>query len=114
MRPAGIRSGDTVIVDRGIDWTDGDIVIARFGEELVCKHAYRYLDTMVQLRPADANYLPLLAHSRDVVGVVTFVKKGQRFCKPKRGPSRQEIADSLSYWRLDPAAERFTRAHDVN
>ena len=47
MQGAGIYCGDLVIVDRSLDATHGDIVIAAINSEPVCKRLYRSESTVI-------------------------------------------------------------------
>ncbi|WP_342651133.1 S24 family peptidase [Pseudomonas sp. REB1044] len=74
MRGAGIFSGDIVIVDRGREAEHGDIVIAAFNTEPVCKRLFRR-EGVVILQSENPAYPPRHVLESDelvVWGVVRY------------------------------------------
>ena len=84
MIEAGICDGDIAVIDRSVEPTDGDIIVAFVNEEFTIK----YLDLThrgegyIELRPANRNYKPIRIDSLDdfkVWGVVVWtIKKWKR------------------------------------
>ena len=83
MRDAGINEGDIAVIDRSLQPTDGDVIVAYVNEEFTIK----YLDLKhkeegySELRPANANYLPIRIDADDnfrVWGVVVWTIKQWR------------------------------------
>ena len=83
MRDAGINEGDIAVIDRSLQPTDGDVIVAYVNEEFTIK----YLDLThkeegyIELRPANANYLPIRIDADDnfrVWGVVVWTIKQWR------------------------------------
>jgi len=75
MTEAGIHSGDLLIVDRSLEPSDGNIVIAVLDGELTVKQLERRKGTL-RLLPANKNYEPLEVseqQSFEIWGVVTNV-----------------------------------------
>lgn len=58
MEWAGIRSGDTVILDRGRTPRDGDIIIASLDGEVTLKTLEK-TKTKIRLLPANPKYTPI-------------------------------------------------------
>ena len=60
MRDAGINEGDIAVIDRSLQPTDGDVIVAYVNEEFTIK----YLDLThkeegyIELRPANPDYSP--------------------------------------------------------
>ena len=80
MTEAGINNGDIAVIDRSIQASDGDIVVAYVNEEFTIK----YLDLThkeegyIELRPANPKYKPIRINSDDnfeVWGVVVWTIK---------------------------------------
>ena len=80
MRDAGINEGDIAVIDRSLQPTDGDVIVAYVNEEFTIK----YLDLThkeegyIELRPANANYSPIRIDGTDnfrVWGVVVWTIK---------------------------------------
>ena len=80
MRDAGINEGDIAVIDRSLQPTDGDVIVAYVNEELTIK----YLDLThkeegyIELRPANPDYSPIRIDSTDnfrVWGVVVWTIK---------------------------------------
>uniref|UniRef100_UPI0040261764 LexA family protein n=1 Tax=Prevotella sp. TaxID=59823 RepID=UPI0040261764 len=80
MRDAGINEGDIAVIDRSLQPTDGDVIVAYVNEEFTIK----YLDLThkeegyIELRPANPNYSPIRIDSTDnfrVWGVVVWTIK---------------------------------------
>jgi len=75
MRDAGIADGDLLIVDRSLEATAGNIVIAAVLGELTVKRLSQY-NGHLQLLPANPKYPPIdISEEQDLViwGVVTYV-----------------------------------------
>jgi DNA polymerase V len=75
MTEAGIHSGDLLIVDRSLEPSDGNIVIAVLDGELTVKQLERRKGKL-RLLPANKNYEPLEVseqQSFEIWGVVTHV-----------------------------------------
>ncbi len=78
MELAGIHDGDYVIVQKGSDFRNGDIVVAEVGGEATVKRIFRESLTQYRLQPESKNHKPLLVESNQpdfriagkVVGVV--------------------------------------------
>ena len=77
MRDAGINEGDIAVIDRSLQPTDGDVIVAYVNEEFTIK----YLDLThkeegyIELRPANPNYSPIRIDATDnfrVWGVVVW------------------------------------------
>lgn len=80
MRDAGINEGDIAVIDRSLQPTDGDVIVAYVNEEFTIK----YLDFThkeegyIELRPANPDYSPIRIDSTDnfrVWGVVVWTIK---------------------------------------
>lgn len=80
MRDAGINEGDIAVIDRSLQPTDGDVIVAYVNEEFTIK----YLDLThkeegyIELRPANPDYSPIRIDSTDnfrVWGVVVWTIK---------------------------------------
>lgn len=80
MRDAGINEGDIAVIDRSLQPTDGDVIVAYVNEEFTIK----YLDLThkeegyIELRPANPNYSPIRIDATDnfrVWGVVVWTIK---------------------------------------
>ena len=80
MRDAGINEGDIAVIDRSLQPTDGDVIVAYVNEEFTIK----YLDLThkeegyIELRPANTDYSPIRIDSTDnfrVWGVVVWTIK---------------------------------------
>jgi len=77
MREAGIDDGDLALVDRALDASHGQVVIAVMRDEFLCRRLWRSGDRM-GLQAADTEVPDLWASesdSFDVWGVVTHVVK---------------------------------------
>jgi len=83
MIEAGIGDGDIAVIDRAVEASDGDIVVAYVNEEFTVK----YLDLShreegyIELRPANPKYKPIRIDSLDdfeVWGVVVWTIKRWR------------------------------------
>jgi repressor LexA len=73
MIDAGIRPGDMVILERGREPKNGDIVVAEIDKEWTIKF-YEKRDGAVTLRPANRAYKPIAPREElRVAGVVTAV-----------------------------------------
>ncbi len=66
MVGAGILPGDVVIVRRGVDVRDGEVVVALLDDEATVKHLHRD-GAVVELRPANPDFAPLRLRAEDVV-----------------------------------------------
>lgn len=80
MRDAGINEGDIAVIDRSLQPTDGDVIVAYINEEFTIK----YLDLThkeegyIELQPANPDYSPIRIDSTDnfrVWGVVVWTIK---------------------------------------
>lgn len=80
MRDAGINEGDIAVIDRSLQPTDRDVIVAYVNEEFTIK----YLDLThkeegyIELQPANPNYSPIRIDSTDnfrVWGVVVWTIK---------------------------------------
>ena len=73
---AGFRTGDIVAVRRQPEAKDGDLVVARIGQEIALKRFRRIDDACVELQPESSNpkhrSIPIDAQTEDVeiVGVI--------------------------------------------
>lgn len=73
MRDAGILPGDMVIVERGLEPRNGDVVIAEVDGKWTMKH-FEKKGNSVTLLPANPKYKPIRPKSElKVAGVVTSV-----------------------------------------
>ena len=76
MENAGIRDGDLVAVRRTPDPKNGQIIVARFGDEVTMKRLIRIDERHVELRPESQNKahevlrLDLVKHILQIEGVV--------------------------------------------
>ena len=76
MENAGIRDGDLVAVRRTPDPKNGQIIVARFGDEVTMKRLIRIDERHVELRPESQNEahevlrLDLVKHILQIEGVV--------------------------------------------
>lgn len=80
MRDAGINEGDIAVIDRSLQPTDRDVIVAYVNEEFTIK----YLDLThkeegyIELQPANPDYSPIRIDSTDnfrVWGVVVWTIK---------------------------------------
>lgn len=80
MRDAGINEGDIAVIDKSLQPTDGDVIVAYVNEEFTIK----YLDLThkeegyIELQPANPDYSPIRIDSTDnfrVWGVVVWTIK---------------------------------------
>lgn len=80
MRDAGINESDIAVIDRSLQPTDGDVIVAYVNEEFTIK----YLDLThkeegyIELQPANPDYSPIRIDSTDnfrVWGVVVWTIK---------------------------------------
>lgn len=80
MRDAGINEGDIAVIDRSLQPTDGDVIVAYVNEEFTIK----YLDLThkeegyIELQPANPDYSPIRIDGTDnfrVWGVVVWTIK---------------------------------------
>lgn len=80
MRDAGINEGDIAVIDRSLQPTDGDVIVAYVNEEFTIK----YLDLThkeegyIELQPANPDFSPIRIDSTDnfrVWGVVVWTIK---------------------------------------
>ena len=83
MRDAGINEGDIAVIDRSLQPTDGDVIVAYVNEEFTIK----YLDLThkeegyIELQPANPDYSPIRIDRTDnfrVWGVVVWTIKQWR------------------------------------
>jgi len=77
MVEAGINDGDIAVIDRAVEASDGDVIVAYVNNEFTIK----YLDLShraegyIELRPANHNYSPIRINATDdfeVWGVVVW------------------------------------------
>jgi len=74
MVDAGILPGDMVIINRGRQPKNGDIVVAEVDREWTVKYFYRAAGGRVVLKAANKNYKPIIPKEElKVAGVVTAV-----------------------------------------
>jgi len=80
MMDAGINDGDIAVIDRSVEPSDGDIIVAYVNNEFTIK----YLDLShkaegyIELRPANKKYHPIRIEAFDdfrVWGVVVWTIK---------------------------------------
>lgn len=80
MKDASINDGDIAVIDRSLQPTDGDVIVAYVNEEFTIK----YLDLThkeegyIELQPANPDYSPIRIDSTDnfrVWGVVVWTIK---------------------------------------
>lgn len=72
MINAGILSGDKVVVRPQSTADDGQIVVARIGDEATCKRLRRR-DGQVWLMPENENYPPIDGTEAEIIGIVKAV-----------------------------------------
>lgn len=75
MQGAGVLDGDLALVDRALDASHGQVVIAVLGDEFVCRRLHRRgADVRLQAaHPAVADWVPGDGEELQVWGVVTHV-----------------------------------------
>ena len=71
MRDAGILPGDMLLVERGADPRDGDIVIAQVDREWTMKY-FRKRGTAVFLEAANKDYQPI--HPQEELQIAAVVR----------------------------------------
>ena len=69
MMDAGILEGDMVLVERGAEYKDGDIIIAEIDGEWTIKY-FRKKKGVIFLEPANVNYPPLYPTQELIVSAV--------------------------------------------
>ncbi len=69
MKDAGIMPGDLVLVERGLEPKDGQIVIASVDGQWTMKY-FRKRGTSVLLEPANARYKPIIPNESLEIGAV--------------------------------------------
>ena len=80
----GFRTGDIVAVRRQPEAVDGDVVVARIGEEVTLKRYHRASEELVELKPESSNpqheTIQIDAHTEDfeIVGIVVGAIVGPR------------------------------------
>ena len=74
MIGAGILDGDVVIVHRGADVQDGDIIVALVGDEATVKRLYRETDGF-RLQPENDEFAPLHVQQLTVLGRVIALQR---------------------------------------
>lgn len=75
MIEAGIHTGDLLVVDRSLEATDGNVIVAALDGELTVKRLSTR-DKTVRLLPANKNYQPIEIQGNqtfEIWGVVTNV-----------------------------------------
>lgn len=80
MRDAGINEGDIAVIDRSLQPTDGDVIVAYVNEEFTIKYLdlTHKEDGYIELQPANPDYSPIRIDSTDnfrVWGVVVWTIK---------------------------------------
>ena len=87
----GFRTGDVVAVQRNPDVRDGDLVVARIGQEIVLKRFRRLNAHVVELQPESTNpehqpiWIDAQTEDVEIVGVVVGAVVGARRCESNRG-----------------------------
>jgi DNA polymerase V len=80
MMDAGIYDGDIAVIDRSVEASNGDVIVAYVNDEFTIK----FLDTThqedgyIELKPANARYKPIRIDAMDefeVWGVVVWTIK---------------------------------------
>lgn len=69
MVEAGIKEGDMVIVERGANYRDGDIVIAEVDGQWTIKY-FRQNGKQIYLEPANKNYKPIYPKEELIISAV--------------------------------------------
>lgn len=69
MKDAGIKEGDMVVVERGANYKDGDIVIADVDGQWTIKY-FRSRGGKVFLEPANENYKPIYPKEELIISAV--------------------------------------------
>ena len=93
MDQAGVRDQDVIAVARTSDVKSGQVVVARFGDEVTLKRFIRIDDRHVELRPESSNSahkvlkLDLAKHILDIDGVVVGALIRQLREPPNEGAS---------------------------
>ena len=72
MIKAGILSGDLVVIRPQATADNGQIVVARIGEEATCKRLYRH-GGQIWLMPENDAYTPIDGTDAQIVGIVKAV-----------------------------------------
>ena len=80
MMDAGISDGDIAVIDRSLEPSDGDIIVAYINNEFTIKYLdlKHKKDGYIELRPANKNYKPIRIDEYDdfeVWGVVVWIIK---------------------------------------
>ena len=80
MMDAGISDGDIAVIDRALEPSDGDIVVAYINNEFTIKYLdlKHKKDGYIELRPANKDYKPIRIDEYDdfeVWGVVVWIIK---------------------------------------
>ena len=73
MIEAGINKGDIVTVKIQSNADNGDIVIARIGENYTIKRLRKDENGEVWLEPANSHYPPIKGKDFEIVGVITYM-----------------------------------------
>ena len=87
----GFRTGDVVAVQRNPDVRNGDLVVARIGQEIVLKRYRRVSKSVVELQPESTNpeHQPIRIDAQtddvEIVGIVVGAVVGGRRCESERG-----------------------------
>jgi len=69
MKDAGIKEGDMVVVERGANYKDGDIVIADVDGQWTIKY-FRNKGGKIFLEPANENYKPIYPKEELIISAV--------------------------------------------
>lgn len=80
MMDAGISDGDIAVIDRALEPSDGDIIVAYINNEFTIKYLdlKHKKDGYIELRPANKDYKPIRIDEYDdfeVWGVVVWIIK---------------------------------------
>jgi repressor LexA len=88
MRDAGILDGDVAIVERRPDASDGDVVVARIGEEATVKKLRRR-GGRIELLPANPAFAPIrmTAEESAELAILGRVIEVRRYLDRDRAPS---------------------------
>ncbi|MDN3652766.1 translesion error-prone DNA polymerase V autoproteolytic subunit [Thalassotalea ponticola] len=81
MEQVGIFDGDLLIVDRSVDVHTGDVIVAAFNGEFVCKIIHK---EKAQLLSASAHYAPVTVTSEDSFSIEGVVVSSIRLHRQPR------------------------------
>lgn len=100
MNRAGLRDGDWVAICKTAEAKSGQVVVARFGDEVTLKRLMRIDDRHIELRPESYNTahevmrLDLAKHIVEIDGVVV----GAVIAGPPAPPDEDETASQSNGW----------------